>query len=824
MSAPSIIQTNFTAGELAPEAYGRVDVAKYNNAAKTLKNVIVQVLGGAKGRGGLRYVASTKDSTKQSRLIPYIFSRTQSYILEFGNLYMRVYKDGAQVLVSGSPYEIVTPYTEAMLADLDYVQGADTMFIAHQGVMIQQLKRYSHTDWRLLTAQIVNPPCAEIGTRPATTLTLSSAAVGNSRTATAGAATFLPADIGRGIYYLGGEALIVGITSSTVAVVNVTAPFASASLVSGEWAITGTPQAPCTPSNVGPAGSMTTLALGAVSVAAGTKAIEAIYPASVGYLTLQDAFGDNKSYTYIKLKVTGHGYTTGQTVNVAGVTPATYNGTYTIRSVTADVIELSSSAQLGAASVLGTVALSAAAGVGGWRSTDVGSNVRINGGVVRITAVIDANTAVGEVLKILLATSQAYVDSWSLEAPVWTSAEGFPRTVTINSQRLIAAGSTSMPQTIWGSKIGDSLNFLRGVEDDEAFAYNLDSREVNPIAYLPSNRALMAMTYGGEFTIFGGQEKPITPTNIQVNPQSTFGCALVRPILIGNQLFYIQRDGKVLRAASYQLESDAYISPDISKLSKHLMTSPIISIAYQQSPYSCIWMVRADGKAISITIDNEENVIAWAWHETDGLIESIACIPGSDGQDQLWAVVKRTINSVVKRYVERMDDAVHTDACLTGTSGTATTAWGGLTHLEGKTVKVVADGVPIADCVVASAAITTEVAALSVEIGLAYTPTVSMLTPELPGPLGTSQGKAMRISKATAYLLETVGCHINGDPVEFRRLDTTLTLDSPVAPFTGTHELSVLGWNRGEAELTFEQRAPLPFHLLAVIRRFEANG
>ena len=816
MSAPSIIQTNFTAGELAPEAYGRVDVAKYNNAAKTLKNVIVQVLGGAKGRGGLRYVASTKDSPKQPRLIPYIFSRSQSYILEFGNLYMRVYKDGAQVQVSGSPYEIVTSYTEAMLADLDYVQGADTMFIAHQSVPITRVRRFGHSDWRLDEAPFVHLPVSEIGHRPATTLTLSAATVGAARTATAGVASFLAADVGRSITASGGVGVIRSITSSTEAVVNITTAFGATSYASQAWKIDGTPVAPVTPSVKDPVGGLVQLTLGAAGTAGAGQAITQLtfFTARLGSPAGISAF------------LAGHGYTAGQTVVISGAVPTAFNGTYTISAVSADVfamvVDLGIAGQ--SASNPGTVTKSASTGVGGWRSADVGSYVYLNGGIVRIDAIVSAELATGTILKAMTAAIQAQVDEWTLMQPAWNSVDGYPRTATLNSQRLFAAGSPGFPQTVWGSEIGNTLNFLKDVDDDDGIAYNLDSREVNPIAYLPSNRALMALTYGGEFTIFGGQEKPITPTNIQVNPQSTFGCALVRPILIGNQLFYIQRDGKVLRAASYQLESDAYISPDISKLSKHLMTSPIISIAYQQSPYSCIWMVRADGKAISITIDNEENVIAWSWHETDGLIESIACIPGSDGQDQLWAVVKRTINSVVKRYVERMDDTVHTDASLTGTVGVATTAWSGLTHLEGKTVKVVADGIPIADCVVTSGAITTEVAALSVEIGLPYTPTVSMLTPELPGPLGTSQGKAMRISKATAYLLETVGCHINGDPVEFRSLDTSLTLDSPVAPFTGTHELSVLGWNRGQAELTFEQRAPLPFHLLAVIRRFEANG
>lgn len=816
MAAPAIIQTNFTTGELAPEAYGRVDIAKYQNAAKVLKNCIVQVLGGAKGRGGFRFVAETKDSTKASRLIPFVFSREQSYMLEVGDEYIRVYKDGAVVesTTPGVPYELVSPYTDAMLLAMDYVQGADTMFLAHQEVPLNRLRRFGHADWRLEETPFIDVPSAEQGFYPGTNLTLSLATVGAGRTATASAATFLPADIGREIISGGGSAMIVGITSTTVATVDISSAFSATAITTGDWRISGSPQAPCTPSGTGPIGALTELVLGEVSVAAGTKSIE---EGSVAY-------GFANIIGRVTMKVTAHGYTAGQRVVIAGMTPAGLNGTFTIQSVTGNYFSYLITGNIGQPTVLGTSALSAASGAGGWRTEDIGSYVLINGGVVRITAVSTNNiTAVGEVLRKLTASTQAFVNGWTLESPVWTDANGYPRTVTLHAQRLVTAGSSTYPQSIWFSEIGNSLNMLRGTADDEGFTYTMEAREVNPIAFLPSNRLLMALTFGGEFTLTGGQEKPINPTNPQVDPQSAFGCALVRPILIGNQLFFVQRDGKVLRAASYQLDSDAYVSSDVSKLSKHLMEPGIVSMAFQQFPYSCIWMVREDGKLNSVTIDSEENVIAWTWHDTDGLFESVACIPGPDGTDQVWAIVNRTIDGNTVRYVELLDDTVHTDSCVTGTAGSPTASWSGFDHLEGETLHVVADDTYVGTAVVTAGAITLAAPATTIEAGLSYTPTVTMLTPELPGPTGSSQGKQMRISKAQAFLLESEGLHINGDPVEFRRFDTADTLDLPAPAYTGVAELSTLGWERGSAVVTFEQRIPRPFHLLAVIRRFEVN-
>ena len=91
---------NFTAGELSPRLEGRTDVSKYFNGCSTLNNFIVHPHGGASRRSGTIYVAEVKDSSKETRLIPFEFSVTQNYILEFGNLYFRIIKDGGVVIAS----------------------------------------------------------------------------------------------------------------------------------------------------------------------------------------------------------------------------------------------------------------------------------------------------------------------------------------------------------------------------------------------------------------------------------------------------------------------------------------------------------------------------------------------------------------------------------------------------------------------------------------------------------------------------------------------------------------------------------------------------
>ena len=131
MARVAVQLTNFTGGELSPRLDGRNDLQKYSTGCKTLENMIIFPHGSAARRSGTQFVAEVKDSTKETRLIPFEFSTTQTYILEFGNQYIRFFKDNGQILSSGSPYEISSPYLEAELFDIKFAQSADVMYICH---------------------------------------------------------------------------------------------------------------------------------------------------------------------------------------------------------------------------------------------------------------------------------------------------------------------------------------------------------------------------------------------------------------------------------------------------------------------------------------------------------------------------------------------------------------------------------------------------------------------------------------------------------------------------------------------------------------------
>lgn len=142
-------QPSFTAGVLSPALWARVDLAKYASGLKTGTNLFVHPHGGASNRAGFEFIREVKTSANNARLIPFQFNTEQSYILEFGDGYMRVFRDGGAVISGGGPYELATPYSHNHVDDLVFVQEADVMYIVHPLYEIRKLGRLADDNWTL---------------------------------------------------------------------------------------------------------------------------------------------------------------------------------------------------------------------------------------------------------------------------------------------------------------------------------------------------------------------------------------------------------------------------------------------------------------------------------------------------------------------------------------------------------------------------------------------------------------------------------------------------------------------------------------------------
>ena len=152
-------QTSFNAGELSPLLKGRPSLDKFKNGCETLENFIPQIQGPARKRPGTRFVAEVKDSADATRLLPFEYSISQSYVLEFGDLYVRFYLDGGVVESSpGVPLEVVSPYTSAQVVSLEYAQSADVIYITHPEHPPYKLARTSALVWTLTAVTFAWPP------------------------------------------------------------------------------------------------------------------------------------------------------------------------------------------------------------------------------------------------------------------------------------------------------------------------------------------------------------------------------------------------------------------------------------------------------------------------------------------------------------------------------------------------------------------------------------------------------------------------------------------------------------------------------------------
>ena len=144
------IKVSFAGGEISPEMLGRIDDAKFQGGLSLCRNFVSLTQGSVANRPGFAFVREVKESTKKVRLIPFTFSTTQTMVIEMGEGYFRFHTKGQTLLDpdSGKPYEIESPFSEASLFKIDYVQSADVMTFVHTDYPPMELRRYGASDWR----------------------------------------------------------------------------------------------------------------------------------------------------------------------------------------------------------------------------------------------------------------------------------------------------------------------------------------------------------------------------------------------------------------------------------------------------------------------------------------------------------------------------------------------------------------------------------------------------------------------------------------------------------------------------------------------------
>ena len=825
---------SFTAGEMSDSMQGRTDFAKYFSAASRIENFVVLPHGPITRRPGTHFVAEVKDSTAKTRLIPFTFSTEQTYILEFGNQYIRFYKDNGQITSGGSAFEITSPYTTAQLFDIKFAQSADIMYLTHESHPVKKLSRTGHTSWTLTDCSFTDGPYLDTNT-----------------------------------------------TSTTL-------------------------------------------------------------------------------------------------------TPAATSGT---------AINLNASAAV-------------------FVSTDVGRLVRLSGGFGKITNFNSSTLVQIDILDDFDNTNA--VSTWKLGA--FSVATGFPRCVSFFEQRLVFAGTSTQPQTMFFSKSGDYENMSSGTNDDDAMIYTIASNQVNAIQAMKATRTLIVMTTGGEYAVSSGaSQDAITPTNINIRKQSNYGSAGVDALSIGNATIFVQRAKRKIRELAYNFDTDGYTAPDLTILADHISESGLTDMAYQQEPHSIVWAVRNDGQLAGLTYNRLENVVAWHRHifggksdtgksvkqqkisftanstnvstsnntititghglstgdavyyfagsnvigglsnskvyyaiavdantiklatsssnassntaisltsapgsnttqfiyqgvninnnflfienhgfktgnfifyknsgtaisglaenvkyyvakiddnqiqlftdearssvvnltsahsseQTDKIlthakVESVATIDGDSDEDEVYVIVKRFINGSVKRYVEYFTPfefnedltAFHYLDSGLAYAGGETGTLSGLTHLEGEIVDIIGEGSTQNSKVVSSGAISLDTAIEEAKVGLLYSSDLQTMRLD-EGFTETTQTKTIRVFDLSVRFQDTIGASVgpNSDnltAIDFR--DSSASMDLPVPLFTGDKSVEFDAGHGAEGLIYVKQPQALPMTILGIYPRMETEN
>ena len=397
----------------------------------------------------------------------------------------------------------------------------------------------------------------------------------------------------------------------------------------------------------------------------------------------------------------------------------------------------------------------------------------------------------------------------------WSSDRGWPQSVTFHEGRLFFGGSRSLPSTLWGSRVGSFFEFsLNESLDDDSVQATLDTGTFNSIVDIYSGRHLQVFTSGGEFYVPQALDEPITPSTLIVKQQSSYGMrAGIRVQNIDGATMFIQRQGRSLQDFLYADVNNAYTSAKISLLSSHLLKSPAemaTRVSTRTDEGDRLLIVNSDDGSIACyTLLRSQNVIAPSQWTTDGEFIGI----GVD-VDDIYTVVKRTIDGASAYYVELFDPDVLLDCAKVGGAAASVT----MAHLEGETVKIIRDGVVEPDQIVPSSPFTitfATAATSSYQVGLNFQPEIKTLPAEPRLKSGPLRGFKKRILEVNAEVFETQAMTINGKEIPFRKFGSGL-LDQDVPEFTGIKTLhGILGFDYN-GQIIIGQSVPLKMTLLGI--------
>lgn len=678
-----LTQVSFSSGEVSGSVAARVDLARYQTALKTCRNFFVLPTGGAANRPGSYFMAATKDSgSKESIIIPFVFSDEQAYLLEVGEEYIRVYSQSTLI------DEVVTPYQEADLGNIRFTQSADVLTVVHPAYPPHELRRLNASTFEFVEIEFENGPFLDVNDDE--TIYVHASAVMGSVTLTATSSIFNANHVGA----------LFRLEERDLSVIEPWEP--SKELVSGG----ASPFGLLRRSDGKVYRCVSNEASGSAGTYTGTirpnhdKGIAA--DGDGGTIdTLAERAGVDWEYVH-----SGFGI-----VRITGYTSGTQATAQVLVRLPENVVGGATTAQ------------------GPWTMTGDGSDVTLSitgatsedeneyevtlDGVIQPanTYTVNASTDVltfydapdtGVAVSARQLGQNNRTNVWAFGA--WSEDQGYPSVVTYYQDRLVFAATTGRPQTEWASQVGDYHNF--GISSplaaDDSIAQTLNARLINVIRELVPLDQLIALTASSAWAS-PKRGEVWTPEAIGFDQQSYRGCAPIRSVLVDDSAIFVQDKSTKVRDLRYSLEADKFSGAELTVLSRHLFSpsKTIVDIDYATEPHGLLPCVRSDGVIACLTYLREQEVAGWAPWDTLGYYERVCALP-EDGRDAIYVIARREIDGETVRFIERFAerefedilDAFFVDCGLTydgrNTTSVTQTLSGGTTWAAGEEITMTA--------------------------------------------------------------------------------------------------------------------------------------
>ena len=884
-------QTNWFGGQIAEQRHGNATDELYLSSSATIENLVVRPTGSLTRRPGTKFVARTDGNTslgnenKTVRLVPFVFGHesANNYVLEFGQGYIKLYKDGAvlggtnssnvsetHLKITGTPYD-----TNEKLENLQFVQSADILFLVSPKVPPYKLSRSFGTDagtWRTSDGYIWTLEDFPYKDGP----------------------------------YLGQQEDSLAGTSDTVLTISGGTPVTAHTASTGKAFIN---------ENFG--GETQQFAKNGAYV---------------------DYEGNIASLSFFQVK--NHGLQEGMKItlsggNGSGTTHVPRDGNWIVRNPTANTFQIATSATAdisefstssGKITTEGakkhkvfaqyfakdtTLTLTAkdkdGNGVNIFKSAYVGRQFRLSllkkgqifwvwGTLGTISSSTGQNTAV-----LTLKVDCPVVDdldgitSWKFGE--WYEDQ-YPHHVAIFQQRMVFARNTRSPQTVWFSNTGDFENFApseqlgsatgqstatgASIIGDQILATNgmtftFDSGTIDEIQWLIAQQKLVAGSTGGIYAVYGSeQDLTITPFNFTIKRESTQPAQTnSNAIPYDNNILFIQGTGKKIRLITYGDISSSATSADMTFRATDILLNQAVQVVETDIPNFLSWFRLKDGTLVGLTYIPQQETIAWHQHKIGGdysytntrggdptgnlasdkshaVVLDMCTIPSST-RDQLWMLVRRTIpvadsaqskSHRIIESVEVMEDWMTTEAIseskyLDGhvTHSGTNVASGELDHLEGETVGILSDGSVLDNQVVNnSGQLTSNItSATTIIAGKRFTSKLITL-PISVGPGGRIRiGNKKRIHRVFVKIHKTPNfkfavfatdtSNVFDESTLTELVTRTIANEYGEAPFLASETKELVPRSQGftDGQFIIQQEDPLPMNLLAYEVDFETN-